>query len=176
VRVPLPPGVDRRAVDAALRALPGVLDVVIAESTAGIWFDPLGEPPDLGDALSARGVEVAPTEHVVPVRYDGVDLAAVAAFAGLSPEDVIARHAIVYEVLFFGFVGGFAYLGDVDPVLAAPRLSTPRSRVPAGAVGIADRRTAVYPGGTPGGWNLVATALGPLPVLEVGDRVRFVPA
>ena len=86
-----------------------------------------------------------------------------------------------YRVYAIGFAPGFAYLGDVDERIAAPRLATPRQRVPRGAVAIADRQTAVYPEPSPGGWNLVGrsplrmfdpTAEEPMPV-RVGDRIRF---
>lgn len=175
LRFPLPVDADRRAVLDALRARPGVVDVVLAEATVAVHFDPLGDVPDLGDALAARGDPSAPTLHEVPARYDGPDLDRVARWAGLSEAEVVALHlARVYEVRFHGFVAGFAYLGEVDPRIAAPRLPAPRPRVPAGAVALAGARTAVYPGGTPGGWNLLGTALVPLPPTAPGDRVRFV--
>jgi len=39
--------------------------------------------------------------------------------------------------------------------LLVPRLDSPRVRVPAGSVAIADRRAAVYPRESPGGWLLL---------------------
>jgi len=150
---------------------------VLAEATVAVHFDPLGPVPELGVALDGRGAVPAPVEHRVTVRYDGPDLERVAAWSALSPATVAElHHGRVYEVRFHGFVPGFAYLGDVDPRIAAPRLPSPRPRVPARAVAVAGARTAVYPGGTPGGWNLLGTALEPLPPTAPGDRVRFVPA
>ena len=78
---------------------------------------------------------------------------------------------------------GFAYLGDLAEELATPRLAAPRRSVPAGSVGIAGRQTGVYPVGTPGGWRLLGrTPLAmfrperaEMSLLEIGDRVRFVP-
>jgi KipI family sensor histidine kinase inhibitor len=124
---------------------------------------------------------------VLPVYYapeSGEDLERLAANAGLSIEDVIAIHSGGnYRVYAIGFAPGFAYLGEVDERIAAPRLPTPRQRVPRGAVAIADRQTAVYPAVSPGGWNLIGRcpvrmfdpdATPSMPV-AVGDRVRFEP-
>ena len=124
---------------------------------------------------------------VLPVYYSpesGQDLASLASNAGLSIDEVIALHsACEYRVYAIGFAPGFAYLGEVDERIAAPRLATPRQKVPRGAVAIADRQTAVYPAVSPGGWNLIGrcplrmfdpTAEPTMPV-SVGDRVRFEP-
>jgi KipI family sensor histidine kinase inhibitor len=124
---------------------------------------------------------------VLPVYYapeSGADLEKLAARAGLSTEQVIALHAgTQYRVYAIGFAPGFAYLGQVDERIAAPRLATPRHSVPRGSVGIADRQTAIYPAASPGGWNLIG--LCPLPMFDpaaqpcmpvsVGDAVRFEP-
>jgi KipI family sensor histidine kinase inhibitor len=124
---------------------------------------------------------------VLPVYYHpeaGADLAMLAANAGLSLDQVIALHSgREYRVYAIGFAPGFAYLGQVDERIAAPRLATPRQRVPRGAVAIADRQTAVYPAVSPGGWNLIGRcplrmfdprATPTMPV-SVGDKVRFEP-
>lgn len=115
-------------------------------------------------------------------RESGPDLELLAENAGLSVDQVIALHQQTeYRVYAIGFAPGFAYLGEVDPKIAAPRLATPRQRVPKGAVAIADRQTAVYPAPSPGGWNLIG--LCPTPMFDpnsdpsmpvsVGDTVRF---
>ncbi|MBY4677705.1 5-oxoprolinase subunit PxpB [Marinobacterium arenosum] len=114
----------------------------------------------------------------------GPDLAALAERAGLSVDEVIEIHSgMEYRVYAIGFAPGFAYLGEVDERIAAPRLSTPRQKVPRGAVAIADRQTAVYPAVSPGGWNLIGLcptrmfnpAADPTMPVQVGDRVRFEP-
>ena len=122
---------------------------------------------------------------VLPVYYaaeSGADLASLAARAGLSTGQVIELHtAGEYRVYAIGFAPGFAYLGQVDERIGAPRLATPRARVPRGSVAIADRQTAVYPSDSPGGWNLIGRCPVPLfdPAAEpcmpvsVGDSVRF---
>lgn len=179
----------------ALRARLGdrLLDLIPAYTTLLVLFDPERsghrqvaqlieqlwpglDPP----AALAQGREVA-----LPVWYGaplGPDLARLAARAGLSVEAVIARHqALEYRVFAIGFAPGFAYLGEVDARIACPRLATPRLRVPAGAVAIADRQTAVYPAASPGGWNLIGLCPTPMfapqrtpPMLiQHGDRVRF---
>lgn len=124
---------------------------------------------------------------VLPVYYApeaGADLLALAERAQLSVEEVIELHAgTTYRVYAIGFAPGFAYLGEVEARIAAPRRSTPRATVPRGAVAIADRQTAVYPAPSPGGWNLIG--LCPVPMFNpsaqpsmpvaVGDSVRFEP-
>ncbi|MGL1133793.1 5-oxoprolinase subunit B family protein, partial [Vibrio parahaemolyticus] len=88
-------------------------------------------------------------QHAIPVCYApefGPDLPALAAHAGLSIEEVIARHtAPVYTVHFLGFMPGFPYLGGLDARLSMPRLSTPRLLVPEGSVGIGGEQTGIYP-------------------------------
>jgi len=95
----------------------------------------------------------------LPVYYDveiGPELALIAKHANLTIEQVIDIHqAQEYIVYAIGFAPGFAYLGEVDARIAMPRLSSPRLKVPKGAVAIADRQTAVYPSESPGGWNLI---------------------
>lgn len=121
----------------------------------------------------------------LPVYYSeesGPDLQSLADRKGLSVAEVIAIHQQTeYRVYAIGFAPGFAYLGEVDQRIACPRLATPRQNVPAGAVAIADRQTAVYPAPSPGGWNLIGLCPEPMfnpnteptmPV-QVGDRVRF---
>lgn len=95
----------------------------------------------------------------IPVRYDGEDLAVVADLLGVSTEEVVARHTgATYTVDFLGFAPGFPYLSGLDPFLASvPRLDTPRSRVPAGSVGLAAGRTCIYPTASPGGWHLLGS-------------------
>ena len=95
----------------------------------------------------------------IRVQYGGAggpDLKAVAEHAGCSEQEVIERHAHrTYRVYMLGFVPGFAYMGRVDPTIAAPRHRVPRERVPAGSVGIAGEQTGVYPVESPGGWQVI---------------------
>ena len=121
----------------------------------------------------------------LPVLYggeNGPDLSTIAKNAGISEREVISIHeSKPYLVYAIGFAPGFAYLGELDPKIATPRLETPRQTVPKGAVAIADRQTAVYPAESPGGWNIIGIC--PIPMfnslsppympVSVGDTVKF---
>ncbi len=123
--------------------------------------------------------------HVLPVWYDlsvGPELSLLSWRSGLSVEDVIRRHsAHEYQVFALGFAPGFAFMGLVDEALATARLNTPRKRVAAGSVGIAERQTAAYPVVSPGGWNLIGRTPAKLfdrerdgySLMQPGDTVRF---
>ncbi|KFF43407.1 allophanate hydrolase [Pseudomonas sp. BRG-100] len=125
--------------------------------------------------------------HVLPVWYDlsvGPELTLLSQRSGLTVEDVIRRHsAHEYQVFALGFAPGFAFMGLVDESLATPRLNTPRKRVAAGSVGIAERQTAAYPVVSPGGWNLIGRTPANLfdrerdgySLMQPGDTVRFAP-
>ncbi|MGV9308317.1 5-oxoprolinase subunit B family protein [Nonomuraea sp. NPDC003727] len=139
---------------------------------------------ELAELASAGGDSPALSEKVVtiPVVYDGADLPSVAAETGLTVPEVIARHTGTELVAgWLGFAPGFAYLTGLDPVLHVPRLTTPRTSVPAGSVAIAGPYAAVYPTASPGGWRLLGrTSLrvwdvhaDPPSLLPPGTRVRF---
>lgn len=121
----------------------------------------------------------------LPVYYSlesGPDLEIIADRGNISVDDVIEIHQQgEYRVYAIGFAPGFAYLGEVDELIAAPRLATPRQKVPRGAVAIADRQTAVYPAQSPGGWNLIGLcptrmfdpSKEPSMPVKVGDQIKF---
>ncbi len=138
-------------------------------------------------ATALMNLETTETEEPglieIPVVYDGEDLAIVATHNQLSIEDVIEIHtAATYRVYMMGFLPGFAYLGGMDERIATPRKSTPRTKVPAGSVGIAGKQTGIYPLESPGGWQLIGRTSLPLfdmyaenpALLKAGDLVRFV--
>ncbi|WP_370969453.1 allophanate hydrolase subunit 1 [Amycolatopsis sp. cg9] len=123
-----------------------------------------------------------PREVTLDVHYDGEDLALIASDAGISAAAVVDLHTkAVYTVAFTGFAPGFGYLTGLPEPLRQPRLESPRTRVPAGSVGLAGEFTGVYPRESPGGWRLLghtsATLFDPHadpPALFApGDRVRF---
>ena len=186
-----------RGACAALRGagLPGLIDVTPAYATVLVTFDvgaveagsaeqrvrgALEQARDAGEAAPGRSVEI-------PVCYEGgfaPDIGDVARLHGTSMREVAAMHSGgAYLVQFLGFSPGFAYLGGLPAGLATPRLERPRTRVPAGSVGIAGEQTGIYPHATPGGWRLIGrTPLrmfdaerDPPALLAMGDRVRFVP-
>lgn len=122
----------------------------------------------------------------IPVWYDasvGPELKVLAARCGVAQSEIVRRHTgREYQVFALGFAPGFAFMGLVEESLASPRLATPRKRVAAGSVGIAERQTAAYPALSPGGWNLIGRTPAALfdrdrdgySLLQPGDRVRFV--
>jgi inhibitor of KinA len=178
---------------------PGVTDIVPAYTTLTLHYDPAqigaGTTPfdALVEQLAAwlRAETVAPTlpgrTIEIPVCYGGhfgEDLQPLAASLGMSAEELVRIHSGgTYPVHMLGFVPGFAYLGGLDPRIAAPRRDKPRTRVPAGSVAIGGKQTGVYPLETPGGWQLIGrtpialfTPEAPTPcLLAAGDTVRFVP-
>jgi len=114
----------------------------------------------------------------------GQDLKFVAQYHGLTEEQVIRLHSErEYRVYMIGFVAGFPYLGEVPDEIATPRLETPRLRVPAGSVGIAEKQTGIYPCEAPGGWQIIGRTpfklFNPLQqppsLLKPGDRANFKP-
>ncbi|WP_026971399.1 5-oxoprolinase subunit PxpB [Aliagarivorans marinus] len=123
----------------------------------------------------------------LPVYYHsevGPDLDDLAASAGLAKEQVVEIHSQqIYTVCAIGFAPGFAFLASVDERIAAPRRATPRLKLPAGSVGIAERQTAVYPQQSPGGWQIIGNCPqllfdpkhSPMSPFEVGMQVRFEP-
>lgn len=93
---------------------------------------------------------------VIPVIYNGADLAEVSVLFGMSVEEIVNRHvAANHTVAFTGFAPGFAYIAGDDPKLRVPRRKTPRHRIGLGAVGLADRYTGIYPRESPGGWQII---------------------
>lgn len=176
-----------------LRSLPDfVLDIHPAYASILVVFDPLRATfqmvessmrlllaGEVGDPSSAvRTVEV-------PVCYDpefGPDLDDVAARNRLSREEAVEIHSGgSYFVCFIGFTPGFPYLGGMSQRIAAARLSSPRTRVPAGSVAIGGDQTGIYPIASPGGWRIIgrtplrlfAPERDPPSLLAIGDEVRF---
>jgi KipI family sensor histidine kinase inhibitor len=156
----------------------------VSAAEARAWVQAILDRVSGGDPASPA----PPARHVeVPVWYDArvaPDLEPLAAEKGVDAAALAAWHTGVdYRVYALGFRPGFAFLGIVDPRLAAPRLAAPRPSVAAGSVGIAGRQTGVYPADGPGGWRIIGRT--PLTMfdpgrlqpfsLRAGDRVRFVP-
>lgn len=176
-----------QAVEAA--AIAGVRDVVPTYRSVGIHFDPLRTDYDAlvaqveawctGDGsvyqFETRPPFGDPSPVRVPVCYAGEfgpDLAEVAAFASVTEAEAVQLHTSrIYRVFMLGFMAGFAYMGTVDERIAAPRLPTPRVRVPAGSVGIAGVQTGIYPVSTPGGWRIVGRT--PLKPFDLGREQPF---
>ena len=176
------PNAEALALAAALAADPpdGFLDAVPGAQTLLLLYDPeLLDPAQLRMPAAPR----APPPRVVRLqaRYDGADLDEVARELGISRDEAVRRHVQTEHVVcFLGFAPGFAYMTGGFPL---PRLSTPRVRVPAGSLAVADGYTGIYPAETPGGWRLLGRVAArmfdpwasPPGLLRPGDRVLFDP-
>ncbi len=170
--------------DAVGRAgIPGVEDLVPAAETLLVVC---GEHADVA-AVRQRlsGLEVSesdagPAEDgevlEIPVTYDGPDLADVARLTGLAEREVVEAHTgSTWRVAFGGFAPGFGYLVGGDPRLEVPRRDESRTRVPAGAVGLAGTFSGVYPRESPGGWQLIGTTAAPMWDLDRDPPALLVP-
>ncbi|UYB43809.1 5-oxoprolinase subunit PxpB [Streptomyces sp. Je 1-4] len=171
---------------AAEGALPPLREIVPAART--VLLDGLADPRGLIAELAAWDIPPLtagdrPTVEI-PVRYDGPDLADVAALWGVTPDEVVRLHsATEFHVAFCGFAPGFGYLTGLPERLHVPRRDTPRTKVPVGSVALAGPYTGVYPRSSPGGWQLIGTTgtvlwdprREPAALLAPGTRVRFVP-
>jgi KipI family sensor histidine kinase inhibitor len=181
------------AASLASEPIPGVVAAVPGLEGLLVEMDPtVADAGAIGAELERRlggalSFEPAARTRTIPVAYGGEmgpDLADVAALAGLSESEVVARHAgAEVRVLFDGFAPGFAYLGEVPAELRVPRLDTPRTRTPAGSVAVAGAMTGIYPAMLPGGWRVIGRTpvvlfdprRDPPASLLPGDRVRFEP-
>jgi inhibitor of KinA len=176
-------------------AIPGVIEVVPAYTTIGVFFDPVRVAFDALTTGIKHAMQTSPerahpragTESVmeVPVCYESEfapDLADVARQSTLPEDQVVDRHANAsYRVACVGFTPGFPYLTGLPAELATPRRASPRKEVPAGAVAIGGTQTGIYPRKSPGGWNIIGRT--PLRLFDVqrqppslfraGDQVRF---
>lgn len=169
---------------------PGLVDLVPAARTVLVVVDTavatLTATADAVRRTEWRTGETATGASVeIPVHYDGPDLSEAAALLGCGGVDLVRRHiAAEWTVAFCGFVPGFGYLVSPQWADELPRRSAPRTRVPAGAVGLAGPFSGVYPRESPGGWQLIGrtervlfdAARDPAAVLRPGMRVRFVEA
>jgi inhibitor of KinA len=173
----------------------GIIDLIPAYHTLTLCFDltqisrpkfglntlielvklSLEEPVDIG--------EISQNLHEIPVIYggkNGSDLSRVSLEKEIDVNEIIRLHAEpTYRVYMLGFIPGFAYLGELNRVLSMPRKSMPLPVIP-GSIGIAGCQTGIYPSISPGGWNIIGHTDFPLlkndlPILQAGDRVKFIP-
>ncbi|GAK56278.1 allophanate hydrolase, subunit 1 [Candidatus Vecturithrix granuli] len=166
--------------------VPTYRSLMILYDPAVLWFDDLIEQVKKVESRLEAVSLPEPKILEVPVAYGGEfgpDLDFVAEHTHLSVEKVIALHTgRDYLVYMLGFTPGFCYLGGLSEQLETPRLATPRTKIPAGSVGIAGKQTGVYPIDSPGGWQLIGrTPLclfdpqrDPAVLITAGDYVRFV--
>jgi KipI family sensor histidine kinase inhibitor len=171
----------QRPVDGIREIVPGARTVVVIAS---------GEVPlariarELSGVVPVAGTADLVTDRVeIRVRYDGADLAEVARLVGSDMSGVVAIHTgQTWTVAFAGFLPGFGYLVGENDALHVPRRDSPRTKVPAGAIGLAGEFTGAYPRASPGGWQLIGrtdaalwdAARNPPALFRPGTRVRFV--
>ncbi|MDY0092215.1 MAG: 5-oxoprolinase subunit PxpB [Candidatus Vecturithrix sp.] len=178
---------QQRNISGIREYVPTYRSLMILYDPAVLWFEDLVEQVKKAESQLETVSLPEPRILNVPVLYGGEfgpDLRFVAEHAHLSVEEVIALHSgRDYLVYMLGFTPGFCYLGGMSEQLETPRLATPRTKIPAGSVGIAGKQTGVYPIDSPGGWQLIGrTPLclfdpqrDPAVLITAGDYVRFVP-
>ncbi len=175
---------------------PGLIDIIPSYTSVLVNFDlqqadrfaiesRLNAAVRQMQSLAAQ--ELDADEIVLPVYYGpeaALDMAQITRECQLSTDEAIRLHSEQrYRVYTIGFSPGFAYLGNTPEALRVARKATPRLKVPAGSLGIADNQTAIYPTQTPGGWQIIGRT--PLDMIDwsrdtltrvkVGDWVRFEP-
>jgi len=186
-----------RALNLALQHshfIEGIIETVPAYCSLLVCFDPLKVDPLQLEAELEKAIQSAtehifsqPTVTVIPVCYGGdlgPDLEFVSDYCKLAPEEVIAFHSAPnYLIYMLGFTPGFPYLGGMDPRIATPRLENPRTKIPAGSVGIAGEQTGIYPIESPGGWRIIGRTpvniydpfRTPPVLFSAGNYIRFQP-
>lgn len=163
----------------------GAVDLVPAART--VLLDGLVDPASVRARIASWASvpvgRIAGPEVVVPVVYDGEDLAEVARQWDVTTAEVVDLHtSTTFTVAFCGFAPGFAYCTGLPEDRPVARRSDPRTSVPAGSVALAGGFTAVYPTASPGGWQLIGRtslavwdpAAEPPALLAPGTTVRFV--
>ena len=182
------------ALSALLQTSPAVIETVPAYCTVLVHYDPLATTYNqIKNIIEGKISLLDDSTHrpshrlEIPVLYgnaSGPDLEPAATTLALSPSELIRLHSErEYTVYMMGFTPGFPYLGILNEKLSLPRLSTPRTRVPAGSVAIAGSQTGIYPVDSPGGWHIIGHT--PLKLFDPtsetpflfspGDTVKFIP-
>lgn len=161
----------------------GVIETIPTYRSLLVLFDPLSISklelktkievlmPQLENVAQGKNSRIVS----IPVCYEqelAPDMEFVCKHTGLSAHEVIQIHTEPeYLVYMIGFMAGFPYLGGMNEKLATPRLSQPRTQIPAGAVGIADKQTGIYPVVSPGGWQLIGCT--PVPIYNPSSSQPF---
>lgn len=180
------------AVAEQARTLNGVLEVVVGMNNFTLFYDIGSNSSQLIQSITQLWegyiAQSAKTPRLIeiPVHYGGEfgeDLFDVATFHHTTPKEIIHRHTTpTYTVFMIGFQAGFPYLNGLPENLHTPRRDVPRTKVPAGSVGIGGSQTGIYPFTSPGGWQLLGRTNLPLfdiqqnppTLLSAGDNIRFV--
>ncbi len=171
-----------------IEIVPSYTSIMVSYDFMAVSYEEICEEIDrvlsLKDGLSN---DFESSVVTIPVYYGvevGLDLEELCEMKSMSLDEIVSLHVgREYFVYAIGFSPGFPYMGEVDELLATPRLANPRAKVPKGSVGIAQKQTAIYPQLSPGGWRILGRT--PLEMfdasrdgfsyLKVGDRVKFKP-
>jgi inhibitor of KinA len=174
--------------------IPGIIEATSAYQSVAVFFHGTNSSSsELIEQISAlfdSSVLSRPRQNrliQIPVCYDSdfaLDAIRVVTETKLPLDKIVALHSVAeFTVACIGFMPGFPYLAGLPAQLHAPRLPTPRTKVPAGSVAIANAQAGIYPVESPGGWNVIGRtpvrlfdpAQTPPTLLVAGDRVRFRP-
>ena len=176
----------------ATHDIKGIKDLVPSYRSVMVVYDPLvislnSLESQLNQIWSNLDDTRQPERSIVeiPVVYGdqyGPDLEWIADYHKISPQEIIRLHTQpVYQVYMIGFMPGYPYMGEVPDEIVTPRRKTPRTHVPAGSVGIAQKQTGIYPVASPGGWQIIGRT--PLRLfdpegqppcfIEMGDQIKF---
>lgn len=174
-------------IDGVYETVPTYCTLTIHYAPEVIRFQELKAKLEAMLAVAHKAQKMNPVIIEIPVLYGGEygpDLAYVAQYNHMTPEEVIRIHSEAeYLIYMLGFTPGFSYMGGMDERIATPRLKSPRVLIPAGSVGIAGKQTGIYPIDSPGGWQLIGRtpvhlydAERDTPILlDAGLHVKFIP-
>lgn len=179
--------IEETGVKGVIETVPTFRSLMVIYDPAAVSFEKLKKILEDMPADGSKEEKEEKRTIEIPVCYGGEfgeDLPDVAAYTGLSEEEVIRLHSgREYNIYMLGFLPGFPYLGGLDKRIYTPRLQNPRTRIPAGSVGIGGEQTGIYPLDSPGGWRLIGRT--PLKLYDpdreepflyqAGDYIRFVP-
>ncbi len=157
-----------------------ILDIVPTYNSIAIYFNPIiGNYNDLVDEVNEiLKIETSVIEcsnHIIEVNYSGDDIERVCDLNEVSHDTLVELHTKpVYSVAMIGFKEHFPYLLGMDEKISAPRLDSPRLRVPKGSVSIGGIQTGIYPEVSPGGWNIIGSCdVDCLQHISIGDTIKF---
>ena len=179
--------IEKADIDGVEEVIPTYRSILITYNPTKISFKDLKENIKNMEKNLSKVELPAPRTIEIPVVYGGEygpDIEFVAKHNGLTVEEVIDIHSKgKYLIYMIGFTPGFPFLGGLSEKLFTPRLETPRVKVPAGSVGIANNQTGIYPIDSPGGWRIIGRtpiklydpSKDPPVILSPGDFIRFVP-
>jgi len=179
--------------------VPGVLDIVPSFTAVAIYFEPrrsdsddpiarlTGLVQDIVSKIADGATTINARRIQIPVCYGGEhgpDLTEVATRMGMDADEVVkAHHGSICRVYMIGFAPGHPYIGIHDECFNLPRREVPRTALPAGSLGVANRQSTIYPNVLPGGWHIIGAtpmrlfnAQAEQPTLLMpGDEIQFVP-